>query len=120
MTRSRLRTGRRTSSGPSTTLRDAPELSAGVSWRWDSPRPPRLPDSLLGYLSVLDWGDEGPARELRANEWIVGCNIAFDKDLLLSLGGFSRALGRIGTGGALLSSEEIDVIERLQRAGRPA
>src|SRR5262249_20857683 len=61
---------------------------------WVSPRPPWLGDHLLGYLSILDWGPQ--MRPLRPHEWLVGCNIAFDKQVLSSLGGFSRTLGRIG------------------------
>jgi glucosyl-dolichyl phosphate glucuronosyltransferase len=83
--------------------------------RWISKRPPWLTDDLLGYLSILDWG--GQTRPLRSHEWLVGCNIAFDKQILSSVGGFSRALGRAGAGLALLSNEEIEVIEKIQAAG---
>jgi glucosyl-dolichyl phosphate glucuronosyltransferase len=83
--------------------------------RWISPQPPWLTDDLLGYLSIVDWG--GQTRPLRSHEWLVGCNIAFDKQILSSVGGFSRALGRVGAGLALLSNEEIEVIEKIQTAG---
>jgi GT2 family glycosyltransferase len=86
--------------------------------RWISPRPPWLTDDLLGYLSILDWG--GKTRPLRSHEWLVGCNIAFDKQILSSIGGFSRTLGRVGAGLALLSNEEIEVIEKIQAAGYAA
>jgi GT2 family glycosyltransferase len=84
--------------------------------RWTSARPPWLSDDLLGYLSILDWGDE--TRPLQPHEWLVGCNIAFDKQVLSSVGGFSRGLGRVGAGLALLSSEEVEVTEKIHRAGR--
>jgi GT2 family glycosyltransferase len=84
--------------------------------RWTAPRPPWLPDSDLGYLSILDWGEE--TRPIHPREWLVGCNIAFDKEALASVGGFSGGLGRTGAGLSLLSSEEIDVIERMRHAGR--
>jgi GT2 family glycosyltransferase len=83
---------------------------------WIGARPPWLGDDLLGYLSILDWGER--TRPLRPHEWLVGCNIAFDKQVLSSVGGFSRALGRIGAGLALLSSEEVEVTEKIHRAGR--
>jgi len=84
--------------------------------RWVSARPPWLSDDLLGYLSIVDWG--GQTRKLRSHEWLVGCNIAFDKQILSSVGGFSGALGRTGAGLALLSNEDIEVIEKIHRAGR--
>ena len=84
--------------------------------RWASERPPWLSEKLLSYLSIIDWGAN--LRPLRADEWLVGCNIAFDKQALLSVGGFSRALGRVGPSFALLSNEEIEVCEKIQEAGR--
>lgn len=84
--------------------------------RWVSARPPWLSKDLLGYLSVIDWG--GETRPLQPHEWLVGCNLAFDKQILELVGGFSQALGRTGAGQALLSNEEIEVTERIRRAGR--
>jgi GT2 family glycosyltransferase len=84
--------------------------------RWASAKPLWLSNELLGYLSIVDWG--GSTRPLRSHEWLVGCNIAFDKEMLSSVGGFSRALGRIGAGMALLSNEETEVTEMIRRAGR--
>jgi glycosyltransferase involved in cell wall biosynthesis len=84
--------------------------------RWVGARPLWLSDDLLGYLSIVDWG--GQTRMLQSDEWLVGCNIAFDKLALSSVGGFSRALGRVGAGLALLSNEDIEVAEKIHRAGR--
>jgi glycosyltransferase involved in cell wall biosynthesis len=84
--------------------------------RWIGARPPWLSDDLLGYLSIVDWG--GHTRPLQSDEWLVGCNIAFDKPILTSVGGFSKALGRIGAGQALLSNEDTEVADRIRRAGR--
>ena len=86
--------------------------------RWVTPRPDWLPDELIGNLSIVDWG--GVARPLGPTEWIAGCNIAFDRRKLIELGGFSRALGRVGSGAALLSNEESEVIEKFAEAGRIA
>lgn len=84
--------------------------------RWVSARPPWLSRDLLGYLSIVDWG--GQTRPLQPHEFLVGCNLAFDKQMLSSVGGFSKALGRIGAGHTLLSNEEIEATERISRAGR--
>jgi hypothetical protein len=86
--------------------------------RWITPRPDWLPDELIGNLSIVDWG--GKTRELGRAEWIAGCNIAFERATLLNVGGFSRALGRVGAGVALLSNEESQVIEKFADVGRNA
>lgn len=83
--------------------------------RWLAPRPDWLTNDVLGYLSVVDWG--GSLRELKRNEWIAGCNIAFDRKRLLSAGGFSTDLGRKGAGLALLSNEEVATYKKLKGAG---
>jgi glucosyl-dolichyl phosphate glucuronosyltransferase len=74
-----------------------------------------LPDELLGYVSVVDWG--GAARVAQPKEWVAGTNIAFRNDALQRAGGFSVGLGRNKGGHALLSNDEIEVIERLGAAG---
>ena len=84
--------------------------------RWVSTRPTWLSDNLLGHLSIVDWG--GSLRELASDQWLAGCNIAFDKKALIAAGGFSRALGRMGSGFLLLSNDEIEVLERIHAAGR--
>jgi glycosyltransferase involved in cell wall biosynthesis len=84
--------------------------------RWVSARPAWLSDNLLGYLSILDRGEQ--MRALEPNEWLVGCNIAFDKRALLEAGGFSRALGRIGPATMLLSNDELEVADKIHRTGR--
>jgi glycosyltransferase involved in cell wall biosynthesis len=59
---------------------------------WEAPRPPWLPDSLL-----------------------VGANMAFDRQSLVDVGGFSTALGRIGD--RLLSGEEMLLLRQLHARG---
>lgn len=83
--------------------------------RWVSPKPAWLPDTLLGYLSIIDWG--GSLRPLNASEWLAGCNIAFRREVLTKAGGFTPALGRIGAGASLLSNEDNDMIERVKKLG---
>lgn len=95
---------------------DAGCVGGRILPKWVSPQPHWLPDSLLGYLSIVDWG--GQRRVLGANEWLAGCNIAFRKEVLLAVGGFTESLGRIGSGIALLSNEDNDMIERVKGAGK--
>ena len=82
--------------------------------RWQTPRPEWLTDKLLSYLSIVDWG--GEQRELRAGEWLAGCNIAFRRTMLDAVGGFSEALGRTGAAG-LLSNEETQVVDLIRANG---
>jgi hypothetical protein len=82
---------------------------------WSAPRPPWLDDSMLGNLSVVNWG--GQTRVAAANEWVAGTNIAFRVESILSHGGFSPKLGRSGSGAALLSNEETELIARIRAAG---
>jgi len=82
---------------------------------WGAPRPAWLPDSLLGFVSVVDWG--GSARFAGEREWVAGANIAFRVDALTEAGGFPVHLGRKHGGQALLSNDESDVIERMSAKG---
>ena len=84
--------------------------------RWVGSKPSWLGDDLLKYLTIIDWG--GRFRELPPHQWLAGCNIAFDKNALVAVGGFSRALGRIGSGLSLLSNDETDVMEKINATGR--
>jgi GT2 family glycosyltransferase len=82
---------------------------------WMAPRPPWLPDELLGHLSLIDWG--GKRRLLDADEWIAGTNMAFRVAALNRVGGFSNKFGRCGGEEVLLSNEENDVVSRLRQQG---
>lgn len=82
---------------------------------WGVPQPKWLPDSLLGNVSVVNWG--GHDRFAAKGEWVAGTNIAFRIDALIAAGGFSVHLGRTRGGQALLSNDETDVIERMATNG---
>ena len=82
---------------------------------WGSPRPAWLPDSLLGYVSVVNWG--GTARFAGPKEWAAGTNIAFRAEALKAAGGFPVHLGRKRGGQSLLSNDESDVVERMSAKG---
>jgi len=82
---------------------------------WGAARPPWVHDSMLGSLSVVNWG--GDARIASAKEWFAGTNISFRTQLILDHGGFATNLGRIGSGASLLSNEEIHLVEQIRAAG---
>jgi len=82
---------------------------------WEMPQPRWLPDSLLGNVSVVNWG--GGDRFAAPNEWVAGTNIAFRIAALNAAGGFSVHLGRSKGGQSLLSNDETDVIERMAARG---
>ena len=80
---------------------------------WEAPRPPWLHDDLLGYVGVLNWGDE----PLEANQrrWLIGTNVCYRRSTLAQVGGFRTDLGRRGT--LLVSNEELELQARLRAAG---
>jgi glycosyltransferase involved in cell wall biosynthesis len=82
---------------------------------WLAPRPPWLPDELLGHLSLVNWG--GERRVLGSREWVAGTNMAFRVAELHRIGGFSTEFGRRGGEEVLLSNDENDVIARLRGIG---
>lgn len=78
-------------------------------------RPEWLSDKLLGYVSVVDLGAE--TRGLQPKEWVAGANIAYRVSALRQVGGFSPALGRVGSGISLMSNDETELAERLAAKG---
>jgi glycosyltransferase involved in cell wall biosynthesis len=82
---------------------------------WAAPRPSWMHDDLLGLVSVIDRGND--ARVLAADEWVAGVNISFRVDLLKETGGFNVGLGRNGTGHALLSNEEVEIVDKIKQRG---
>jgi hypothetical protein len=86
--------------------------------RWSNEKPAWMGKPLLGYLSLVDLGQE--LRELSAGEWLAGCNISFDRASLIAAGGFSTRLGRIGSGSTLLSNNEMEASARVTAMGKLA
>jgi hypothetical protein len=78
------------------------------------PRPIWLPDELLGYLTVVDWGSSGMALSPE-RRYVAGANMAFELQSLREIGGFDRTLTR--TGSNLVSHDEILVERRLAARG---
>jgi glucosyl-dolichyl phosphate glucuronosyltransferase len=80
---------------------------------FEAERPAWLTDDLLRPLSAgLKWSTE--PRFLRAGEWLVEVNAAYNKKVLLQIGGFPEHLGRVGE---LLLSGEGGVDRLIRRAG---
>jgi hypothetical protein len=82
---------------------------------WLGARPAWLNDDLLGHLSILDHGPT--PKLLPPGQTIVGCNMAFDKTALETIGGFDTRLGRNGPELSLLSNGEPGVLEAIRAAG---
>ena len=81
---------------------------------WEAPRPSWLPDSMLGYLTVLERPGGSTHLDL-SRQLIFGANMAFDRQALVDVGGFSTQLGRIGN--RLLSGEEMLLLRHLHGRG---
>jgi GT2 family glycosyltransferase len=77
---------------------------------WQGDRPAWVPDDQLSLFTFVDHGEEGHA--LRADEYLVGANVAFVRETLISIGGFATSLGRQGA--VLLSGEEAAVLQHLR------
>lgn len=80
---------------------------------WPAAEPEWLHPWQRGFLTIVDYGSE--ERALAEEEWLAGTNIAFRREALLAVGGFTETLGR--TGAALLSNEELQTATRLHREG---
>jgi glycosyltransferase involved in cell wall biosynthesis len=97
-----------------TQLSPAPAAVGGpIHPIWEAARPSWLPDSLLGYLTVLERPGSGYLDLKR--QLIFGANMAFDHRALTEVGGFSTSLGRIGN--RLLSGEEMLLLAQLHARG---
>jgi len=65
-----------------------------------------------GYLTEVDLGDH---RKLAKPDELFGVNLSVKKEWIKKVGGFRTDLGRIGA--CLLSSEETELLERIELAG---
>jgi GT2 family glycosyltransferase len=94
---------------------DVMAVGGKVNPVWGAPRPTWLHDDLLGYLSVLDWGEE--LRAIKWGEWLVAANLAFRVAAVTKVGGFRTHLGRRLGEQVLMSNCEMDVIDMLRSRG---
>jgi glycosyltransferase involved in cell wall biosynthesis len=80
---------------------------------WETARPAWISDKMTRPLGYVYWSDQPII--LNDKQWIGGGNIAFPKEVLESLGGFTTNLGRKGN--KLLANEEIILINKLKADG---
>jgi glucosyl-dolichyl phosphate glucuronosyltransferase len=93
----------------------APAAIGGRVWLdWQGERPGWVPERHLSLFTYVDHGDCG--HPLGNDEYLVGANIAFEKDALHLVGGFDPKLGRQGT--VLLSGEEAAIVAELQQLNK--
>jgi GT2 family glycosyltransferase len=80
---------------------------------WEIPRPRWLPNSLLAFLTILDWSREaGPIPQA---QYLLGTNMAVTRTAMAAVGGFNEALGRRGN--KLLSWEDVELHDSVRAAG---
>jgi glycosyltransferase involved in cell wall biosynthesis len=82
---------------------------------WQGRMPRWIPNDQLSLYSYVDHGNQ--AHLLREDEYLVGANLAFDRELLKEIGGFDSNLGRQGN--VLLSGEEAQIVQALRRKDFP-
>uniref|UniRef100_B8HT95 Glycosyl transferase family 2 n=1 Tax=Cyanothece sp. (strain PCC 7425 / ATCC 29141) TaxID=395961 RepID=B8HT95_CYAP4 len=82
---------------------------------WEAPRPQWLSDELLATLTIVDWSDAPQVISDLSQQWLVGANIAFPKEVLEELGGFVAGLGRVGNN--LLSGDDTFLEKQIIQAG---
>ena len=92
-----------------------PAAVGGRVWLdWHGEKPAWVPERHLSLFTHVDHGDG--AHWLPNNEYLVGANIAFEREALNLVGGFDPNLGRQGA--VLLSGEEAAIIAQFQKLGR--
>jgi glycosyltransferase involved in cell wall biosynthesis len=93
----------------------SPAAIGGRVWLdWHGEKPSWVPERHLPLFTYVDHGDD--AHALATDEYLVGANIAFEKDALCAVGGFDPNLGRQGE--VLLSGEEAAIVAQLQESKR--
>jgi glycosyltransferase involved in cell wall biosynthesis len=78
---------------------------------WEAKRPEWLSQDLETYLGIIDWSDHPFLIENDDSCYLAGSNMAFRRDALRLVNGFSAGLGRRGR--RLLSNEEILLQKKL-------
>lgn len=85
---------------------------------WEGPRPAWYPPDYDGLLAYVDHGDRGfYLRPNAPGHYLIGTNMAFERQALLDIGGFRTHFGRRGS--SSLSGDETELINRLLRQGSP-
>ncbi|MDX6306597.1 MAG: glucosyl-dolichyl phosphate glucuronosyltransferase, partial [Blastocatellia bacterium] len=90
----------------------APAAVGGRVWLdWQGEKPAWVPERHLSLYTYVDHG--AGAHSLENGEYLVGANLAFEKDTLRSIGGFDPNLGRQGL--VLLSGEEAAILAQFRQ-----
>ena len=93
----------------------SPAAVGGRVWLdWQGEKPAWVPERHLSLYTYVDHGSG--ARALENGEYLVGANLAFEREALLSVGGFDANLGRQGA--VLLSGEEAAILAQLRERHR--
>jgi glucosyl-dolichyl phosphate glucuronosyltransferase len=88
-------------------------LGGKVIADWSMTKKPEwLSNNMLGFLSMLDFGNDIKKRESKGF-WLVGANIAFRKNIFNEIGYFDEDLGRKGNSNTLMGQEENEIINRI-------
>jgi GT2 family glycosyltransferase len=82
---------------------------------WEAPRPAWLSDEILTSLTAIEWSATPHALSDLRQEWLVGANIAFPREVLAEVGGFADGLDRAGEN--LLSSGDVFLQKQLAARG---
>lgn len=82
---------------------------------YEAEPPHWLTQELLNYLSVVDYGDQSMV--LPTDKWIVGANMAFNRQYIVDFGGFPEHLGRVGNTTSLLSNDETPIFDQIRADG---
>lgn len=82
---------------------------------WEVPKPEWFPDDKTSLLSILDYGERPII--IKYPRVLFGTNMAFLRDALLDVGGFSTNLGRKKNN--LLSGEEVDIFKKFKEKKLP-
>jgi len=92
-----------------------PAAVGGRVWLdWQGERPGWVPEQHLSLYTYVDHGS--CPHSLENGEYLVGANLAFEKNALCSIGGFDPNLGRQGS--VLLSGEEAAILAQLRQMKR--
>lgn len=82
---------------------------------WEADRPNWLSNELVTCLTVIDWSDTPHVIPDLSQQWLVGANIAFPKEVLEQMGGFIAGLDRAGKN--LLSGGDVFLEKQIMQAG---
>lgn len=82
---------------------------------WEASRPNWLSDGLITGLTVINWSDTPQVLPDLSQKWLVGANIAFPKEVLEQVGGFTSGLDRAGQN--LLSGGDVFLEKQILKAG---